>query len=392
MTTLEKTQHLIKKNSEASQMGSSNPSTLSKSFEEVYKTSYSHGLESIYALETIDIKSVRPIQTIQPSKIETPKKKKQKFNQPDQLEFDFGDGFSNTISPFIKAEPIHVLGLSKHAEKCLLENNKLFLDDLIGQNLNQWVSIKGMGQGHIEEVRQKLQVYVGERPLEKTDKVDFLSWINSLVAAHDKRKIYVLLEKFGLSEMISLSPSESVDVKKLTLEKKQEWIQDILTFIATDENKNKVFSETNQIFTAFIKPWIALRGGFATTEELSERFERISEDRRLTERALDFMQNCFLITRNFLQLFLREVDNGIYSASEQDSFLFDLILAKAKSYFYKPGVYYTLIELVALLEKEFAKNWIGFREGYLKKVLKLSTHFEVSRSSGGSLTIHKVLF
>ena len=35
--------------------------TSTKSFEEVYKTSYSHGLESIYRIENIDLKTVRKL-------------------------------------------------------------------------------------------------------------------------------------------------------------------------------------------------------------------------------------------------------------------------------------------------------------------------------------------
>ena len=201
------------------------PDTLT--FEETYKTAYSHGLEAIYALENIDIKSIRPILPLQANKAPGPKIVPQIFPEKlsDQLELDLGDAYRGWIDSFIKKEPIHVLGLSRHAEKCLLEHGKRVLGDLIHTNLKEFVFLKGMGQGHVDEIQQKLARYLEGRPLERCKKIDFASWIRSIVAAFDRKKVYVALESHHLSDLFSLSPSESVETRRLTLEK-QEWIQE----------------------------------------------------------------------------------------------------------------------------------------------------------------------
>jgi hypothetical protein len=111
------------------------------SFEETYKSSYSHGLEAIYALETVNVRSIRRLQAppAQPPPLRAPCV----LPMAPQLEFDFGASFRAWLEPFLLDEPIQVLGLSRHAEKCLLEQRKERLRDLIGCNLRQLIFVKG---------------------------------------------------------------------------------------------------------------------------------------------------------------------------------------------------------------------------------------------------------
>ena len=205
-------------------------STDLQTFEEIYKTSYSHGLETIYGLENIDIKSVRRIEIASKN---TPKRFESKKTQlaPTQEELDLGPGFHGWISPFVKKEPIHVLELTRHAEKCLIDNSKSKLGDLIGANLKDFVFLRGMGQGHIEEIQHKLNTYLEGQALEKSHKINFSSWLKSLVAAQERKKVYALLETYELESRIPLNSGESVEVRKLTLEKKFEWIEELLNKI-----------------------------------------------------------------------------------------------------------------------------------------------------------------
>src|ERR1700737_1437469 len=98
-----------------------------QTFVENYKTAYSHGLENIYTLENFDISSVRRINAIKPPEaIDKAELSSISLSPKDdsQLELPLGDHFKGTIEHFVLREPITVLGLTKHAEKCLAQYGK----------------------------------------------------------------------------------------------------------------------------------------------------------------------------------------------------------------------------------------------------------------------------
>lgn len=365
---------------------SNSTQTISTNFEETYKTSYSHGLEAIYALENVDIRSIRRIET--PSK-ETPRKilKQSPSFFPLQEELDFGEEFRGWIIPFIKKEPLQVLELSKHSEKCLIENGIKKLGDLIGVNLKELIFLKGLGQGHIEEIHLRLNNYIEGIALDRAYKIDFLSWLKCIVGTYERKKVYGLLEPYDLSDYFSLSPSENVEVRKLSLDKKQEWIKDILLKITDPSQKKMVWADMQLVFNVFFKPWIRRRGGFAQRHELLERMQRLSDNPSICSKVLNFLQINFFDDADFLNFFLHIIDQDIYccdSFSKQD---YETIMHRAHSYFYKSGIYYRLSELVGWLEKEFACLWVGFNDGYIEKILKLSPQFNIYRGQSNELEI-----
>lgn len=360
-----------------------------QSFEEIYKTSYSHGLEAIYALESVDIKSVRRIDTAPKQTLKKLENKKLLL-RPLQEEFDLGEEFRGWISSFVKNEPIHVLELSKHAEKCLVENGKSKLGDLVGVNLKDFVFLRGMGQGHIEEINQKLNAYLGDHDLDKCYKVDFSSWLKCLVAAQDRKRVYAFLESYDLSELVSLTPGENVEVRKLTLEKKQEWIEELLNKIAQPAQKKAVWADMQQVFNVFFKPWIRQRGGFAAKDELWERMQRISTNAAVSSNVLRFLQSVYfesLANKDFFNLLLQEIDQNVYCCDAHHAYAYEKIIDQAMSYFYKPSIYYRLNELISLLEREFSRLWTGYPEGYIEKILRLSPVFSTTKGKSGQLEI-----
>lgn len=362
----------------------------SLTFEEVYKTSYSHGLEAIYALENIDIKSVRRIEI--PSKSSSQKRNEKVKKDPLlplQEELDLGEEFRGWIPSFVKKEPIQVLELSRHAEKSLIENGKSTLGDLIGVNLKNFVFLRGMGQGHIEEIQQRLNSYIEGKNLDRCFKVDFASWLKCVVAAYDRKKVYVLLESFDLSSLFSLTPGESVEVRKLTLEKKQEWIEELLLKMTQPQQKNALFFQMKQIFTQFFTPWIRQRGGLATKEELQERMQRISVQPSIGGQVVRFFESQFFENRSLFPQFLPHLDEEIFFSDLFQLQNYRSVVNQAMSYFYHPAVFYSLEQLISFLEKEFSRSWIGFPDGYIEKVLRHSFSFNVVKGSLEGLEIYR---
>lgn len=351
-------------------------SPIDQSFDQTYKSSYSHGLEAIYKLENIDIKTVRPIEIRTKPLPEATAKPKLK-SLPPQNELDLGPYFRDWIEPFVNQEPIQVLGLSKHAEKSLIDNQKTHLRHLIESDLQTFIYYKGLGQGHVDEIRQKLSEYIAYKPIKQTNTLDIQSWIKSLVASYDKRKIYVLLEKYQLNEIINLSPLETVEVKRLTLEKKLEWIEEITSLIVQPHTQKKVLEQIQTIIDTFIKPWMRSRGYLATSAELMERIERISEQPKWVEQTLTFLSEVFLSKQNIFNKTLVRLEDHLYGSDLWVLNSYLAIVDKAKSYFYHEDVVYYLNELKYYLEREFAKQWVTFEKIFFDKALKLSSLFKL---------------
>jgi hypothetical protein len=113
---------------------------------------YSHGLESIYKIETIDVKSIRKLSDSKP-KVPTILLEE---GEDHQLSFDFGPSFRSWISPITLLEPLQVLGLPKPIEKMLNEKEFRSVGDLQSGRLKE----VGLGQGHVEDIQLSLGRYL----------------------------------------------------------------------------------------------------------------------------------------------------------------------------------------------------------------------------------------
>lgn len=360
-------------------------------FQEVYQNAYSHGLERIYAIEDIDLKSVRVMGGNNSPAVEDDVFE---YHLPlfaedfdPQLEFDLGEAYRGWMPSFVLHEPIQVLGLSKHAEKCLLDNQKTILQDVIHADLNQFVFMKGMGQGHIEEVKIRLKNYLEGKVVNKCKGVDFAAWIKTLFGSFDRRKVYVFLETFSLSELFSLTPVETVQVKQLTSQKKNEWIQEVAMLLTQENDQNRIAEQMQMVTNVFIKPWMRQRYGFATKEELFERIHRISLKSELTASALALFSELFFQFQMPLASYLIQINDELFCSDYETEEQYHTVVSKAMTYFYKTNLFYDLTDLTSWLEREFARNWHSFPHGFIEHVLRISPEFRVRKGEHGCLLV-----
>jgi len=355
-----------------------------RSFEDVFRTSYSHGLEAIYHIETVDLKTVRRINDPSSSKII--QKTIKSSAEPErtierQLEFDFGDSYRESMDSFVLDEPIQILEISRQAEKCLAENGMGSLRILLKADLSQFVYLKGMGQGHIDEIQQKLDKYIDGRTLYHSLSIDFYAWVRSLVLVHNIKKMHVMLEPFKLSELCILSPAEKVEVRRLTTEKRQEWRQEMALELYS--TKLRVKANMKKVTEVYILPWIRRRQGFATQQEIIERIQRVSVLSQGAQSAFLFFTEVYFGGRFPLSDFLLQNDEDLFFADQAGLDAFNDVVMKAKTYFYKSGLSYALVELVTLLAREFALSWQDFPEGFIEKCLRSCSYFSVRKGEKG---------
>lgn len=358
-----------------------------KSFEEVYKTSYSHGLEAIYSLETIDLRTVKRISDQIPSTSQETQRTRinpiQDINQ--QGQFDFGTTFIESMDSFILEEPIKVLGLSRHAERCLYAQGLSMVKDLIKADLSRFVYLKGMGQGHIDEIEQRLKSYLKDIVLYRCSSVDFSAWMRSLFATFSSKKMYVFAEPFQLSHLFTLSPAESVEVRLLTNEKRLEWRQEMMSELVV--KRDQLFEGMGRVVSAFIKPWLKRRFGLATSQEMVERLQRLADRPEIVVLTLDFFSALYFDGKFVFGDWFIGSSEQIFFSDEETKRRYDVVIGKAKTYFYKCGLHYGLSELIQLIARECAKEWFDYSEEFIEKCLRLSKNFRVRKGEHSRLIV-----
>jgi hypothetical protein len=346
-----------------------------QSFKEVYKT-YSHGLEAIYALENVDIASIRPMAS--PSKaIEENKSVFKILSLHPQYEMDFGHPFRKWITPFVLNEPFTVLSLSRQAEKALTDQGKRLLGEIIDQKLH------GIGQGHIEEIQHKLNRYIAGRDIRQSYVLDMRSWFVSALAKIPKKKIFVAAEKYGLQDWFPLAISDQAAVKRMSLEDKEIAKREVFEELAAD--RESALISLQQVAAAFIAQWMFHRLGIAAEHEILERLERICTEPQSLKSGWSFLKDAFFRGKPPLSFCLNQLGENIYCVDAWHTQAYQRIESIALTYFYKPEIYYSLEQLVQWISRECSKYWEGFPEGFVEKVLRYSPKFNVRKESTGRI-------
>lgn len=359
-------------------------------FETPVRNAYSHGLEDIYQLEQVDVKSIRKMSSVQPVFKEAPSDKPS-VNYKVEREMDLGflpEG-RGAIDSFILDEPVTVLGLSQHVEKLFLKMNILMLSDLMNLDCMALIHTKGMGQGHIDEVKEKLKNYINGRPLVGCRAIDYESWVKSLIPSADRKRAYLLLEKFDLSFLVSLSPPESVEIRRLSDESRSDWIQEAKEMFNTYDRKHFLERRLHEVIEVFLKPWMLKRCGFASLADLKERLERLSTQKGRFAKAYAFFVAVFFDGLCPIESLMEERQGNLMFANSAVLNDYLAVTRIVDTYFYKEGVRYPLSQLVGYIERELSLEWKGCREGFVEKVILTNAALTFSQSRECGLTVSR---
>lgn len=334
-----------------------------ESFEETYKTAYSHGLEAIYALEAVDLKTVKKfVPFSRQSHILPPKTSVEpEVLAPEtasQLEFDLGEGFRDWIEPLFLEEPLAVLQLSFQAQAALSAAGLHRVGDIVCVDFERVLLGKGVAQGYLEEIRKKKHAYIGGRSIEKVDLIDWRSLILSMTMGISQKKLPSLLQETAFTE---LSPDLS----------RQREVEETLRKIAQ----------------AFLLPWIESKGSVVNKDEIMERLENLSVEPGLLLPSLQFLSEHFAAKKFPFESFLFQAESGLFFNSKESLIKYQQVIDRALSYFPSKKEFYSFNSLKTFLLREFAKEWTFCDETFLTEILHRSSLFAVFRDSDGVLGI-----
>jgi hypothetical protein len=343
---------------------------------------YSHGFESIYAFETIDPSSVRVMSAAPPTAASQVLDVKEPLVADPDLPF-----VKSSISPFFLKESVEILKLSSHAERFLRSSGHETIEQIMTLDFSDMSLLRGLGQGHIEEIRSKLKEFVRGRSLNNRVCVDYISWARSLFNGMDKRVVGVAFERYGLSDALPMSLTEKVEIKKLPQEKKQDWF---CHFKSTCKSHHEAFDrDLHRVMEAFVLPWMLGRGGFASTVELKELSWRLGESREESESVLALFAELFSDGAHPFCSLPESCIAGIYTANQSTQKMIRCINKVLDTYFYAPGLVYALDELAGWCEREFACAWINLDREVFCRVVRQSRNYQtlLHRKGNGYIEI-----
>jgi hypothetical protein len=337
-----------------------------------------HGLEAIYAIETIDLSSIRPLQIKKFSEEPSSTLHSVEINVPQQFSFDFGAHWNETVPSFLLLEPIEVLQIPGRPLQLLKESGKWLLGDLLSMDLHSLVFIKGMGQGHIDEIQQKLAAYVKGKSLTASPQIGLGSWVRSLLAGCCHKQSHALLSAYQLQHLIKLSAAETVELRNLSGQKRRSWENEAAQFLVRTASSR--FSEQlEMVSNALIKPWIVRRGGVASELELVERFGMVADCEDHVLPVLALFADTFCLGQFLFARHLSAVDAGLFAADDSFADIYASIISRAHSYFLQPDTVYTLDALCQLLCRDFSRQWCECSMDLIAMALRRSSSFLVRK-------------
>ncbi|MBS0654272.1 MAG: hypothetical protein JSR46_00705 [Verrucomicrobia bacterium] len=337
---------------------------------------YSHGLEKVYAFETVDPRTVRTLSVetaaepqaapkqAETTAVHTPAKE-------EQLLFSF----VAHLPSLRLQEPIEVLGLTPFAQKGLLSLNKKTVQEALELIRSNQRTHKGLGQGHIEEIQTKIAAYLHDHTDNKPS-IDFKALCRILCHDLDSKERYIVLSSCSLQSLTTISAAETAEIERWT---RKERLRCLSAAITSCQTKHADFLKAilKQISEAYLISWVQQRHGFTTRAELLQCMQGLSGDPQAVKGAILLLE-LLCSPQTLFDRVLDPIEPNVYAANSKIKEDFLYICRQGASYFYHPFVTYPLEMLVQFIRKDLTRKWIGLEEGFIEKVLTTSSRFTYS--------------
>lgn len=347
-----------------------------KNISESLRRSYSHGFEEIYALQDVDLSTVRAIDAIEQPEVKESKPSKICRSQPPaQISLPLGGQHCETMPSFVLEEPIQVLGLPAHLEAYLH-----------GKKIEKIRTLIEEGELDKPEIASKFEDYTNGKLLYDCDRINFGAWLRSLLGHVPYLKAHIALEPYGLSYLYPLTPQLKVEWRRLDKAARlaagaQTWEQWRTGGLASRFNES-----ARKVADVYLRPWMRRRQGLAFGYELLERLERIGEDPDEARHVIQCLEAN--LTHSFIfDRCLCHADNGLYADSLETSQAYDQLIDVAMTYFYNEHLIYDFDRIVDFLLKELARRWDHFDELFVIRALRYSPQFRVRKGVNQKLQV-----
>ena len=348
---------------------------------------YSHGLEKIYAFETIDPGTIR-IASVKPQEAHAPNPASPTIDAMlDEPTFDFGRGFHTRFSPLRLREPIERLGLSAYAHKALMHERLETIMDVVTLFRTPPRTGRTLGQGIIDEIEGKLASYIGHDPVARRKRMDFSTFVRLLAQKRGAKERHLVLSAFGLEALTRLTPGEQAELHNMSRSDKERIVGTAMQAIR-HEAHDLLCEGMQEVAQVFLRPWLRTRLGMASASELQEALGAIAEEPHLVKQTLAFLDEVSA-PRPLFTHSLDLADSMVVAVSEEVAAAYRDVVEAARRYFYHPAASFPIEQLTVWVAREYARSWQGFADGFIEKALRISPAFTLFREAHGALLIRR---
>jgi hypothetical protein len=138
----------------------------------------------------------------------------------EQLHLPFHDE-EGGIPPLRLLEPIASLNLTPFAAKAARGTGVATVGELAAFVFDPSKECRGLGQGHIDEIRRKIEQFVGRPPYAREKNFDIASLLRLSLCDIEASQRALIVSRCKLQEVVPLSPQESREAENTLLKDKE---------------------------------------------------------------------------------------------------------------------------------------------------------------------------
>lgn len=176
-------------------------------------------------------------------------------------------GMEEGIAPLRLEEPITSLQLTPFALKAARTTPAKTVGQLASFVWQK--EVKGLGQGHIDEIKEKIRQFVGTPPFSYEHSIDWASLLRLSVSHLENIDKAILVSYSQLQTLVPLSPQETREAQIVLQRSGSTPFQNSLSK-AQKKTVESLPPLISTIFTSIVKPLIVKRGGIIHSIELKE--------------------------------------------------------------------------------------------------------------------------
>ncbi len=185
---------------------------------------------------------------------------------PGQLQLAIHDE-EEGLPPLRLQEPIASLQLTPFAAKAARSIEASTVGELADTVFDASKECRSLGQGHLDEIRRKIEQFVGTPPYPHERHLDLPSLLRLSLCDVEASERAGIVVRCGLQPLVLLSPQEIREAEvAIAIDKQQKWFQ--ILEKARQQGADRLHSLVDRLFHGLVRPWVSKRGGLAHEEEI----------------------------------------------------------------------------------------------------------------------------
>jgi hypothetical protein len=235
------------------------------------------------------------------------------------------------LTPLRLLEPLSSLALTPFALKAAKGSGASTVGELASLVFEREKECRGMGQGHIEEIRRKIEQFVGHPPYALEQSLDLGSLLRLTLLPLEGSDRGIIVTRCQLQSTVALLPQESKEAEMaLLLDREGKFRRALVA--AQPKVAAPTRSLLERVFTGFVRPSLARRGGIVHEQELLQFcFEKSTQtDYRTFERIIVLLQH-LLQTPFLFAPFLCQIQGRMWALSTKEQAFAQQIISDAQT-------------------------------------------------------------